>query len=83
MGIFDRLKRNSEDTTQNDQDQQGNQQGGQFDTDQSGQGMQTAQNTVGQQGGYQDQSQGGNQDPYQQDGYDPNQQDDNDQNQSF
>jgi len=82
MGIFDRLKRNSEDTTQNDQDQQGNQQGGQFDTDQSGQGMQTAQNTVGQQGGSPEQTQGGY-DPNQGGYQDPNQQDDNDQNQSF
>jgi hypothetical protein len=48
------------------------QQAGQFGGGESGQDRQTAQNTVGQQGGYQDQSQDQDQDPNQ-GGYDQDQ----------
>jgi hypothetical protein len=59
MGIFDMLKKEAEDTTQSDQSRPGDQ----FGSGQSGQRMQTAQNVIGQQGGYhpdQDQDQDGN-----------------------
>jgi len=73
MGILDKVKekmahKNPDPATQNqDQAGQGAGQttGGQY-VDQSGQGMQTAQNVVGQQGGPQDDpNQGGYQDPNQ------------------
>ena len=62
MGIFDKLKKDAEDKTQNDQNEQGNQPADQFGGGQSGQDMQTAQNVIGQQGGYQDQDQQGGDD---------------------
>lgn len=68
MGIFDKAKNEAETKLEDDQDQQ-NQQVGQYSESPD---MQTAQNTIGQQGGYQDPSQSGF-DPSQ-GGYDPSQQ---------
>jgi hypothetical protein len=51
MGIFDRFKGQSGNQTEEEQQDASQPTGGQF-SDQSGQGgMQTAQNTIGQQGG--------------------------------
>jgi hypothetical protein len=65
MGIFDRFKGQSGNQTEEEQQDASQPTGGQF-SDQSGQGgMQTAQNTIGQQGGPQDSGMGGYQDPNQ------------------
>jgi hypothetical protein len=65
MGIFDRFKGQSGNQTEEEQQDASQPTGGQF-SDQSGQGcMQTAQNTIGQQGGAQDSGMGGYQDPNQ------------------
>jgi hypothetical protein len=65
MGIFDRFKGQSRNQTEEEQQDASQPTAGQF-SDQSGQGgMQTAQNTIGQQGGPQDSSMGGYQDPNQ------------------
>jgi hypothetical protein len=62
MGIFDRFKGQSGNQTEEEQQDASQPTGGQF-SDQSGQGgMQTAQNTIGQQGGPQDSGMGGYQD---------------------
>jgi hypothetical protein len=62
MGIFDRFNGQSGNQTEEEQQDASQPTGGQF-SDQSGQGgMQTAQNTIGQQGGPQDSGMGGYQD---------------------
>jgi hypothetical protein len=80
MGIFDKAEQEAEDMAQKDPNLA--QQAEQFGGGQFGQDMQTAQNTIGRQGGSQDPNQGGYdpnqgggyQDPSQQGGYqDPNQ----------
>jgi len=65
MGIFDRFKGHSGNQAEEEQQDANQPTGGQF-SEQTGQGgMQTAQNTIGQQGGPQDPSMGGYQDPNQ------------------
>jgi hypothetical protein len=82
MGIFDRFKGQSGNQTEEEQQDASQQAGGQF-SDQSGQGgMQTAQNTIGQQGGPQDSGMGGYQDPNQSGYQDPTQAGYQDQNQN-
>ena len=73
MGIFDRFKGQSGNQTEEEQQDASQPTGGQF-SDQSGQGgMQTAQNTIGQQGGPQDSGMGDYQDPNQSGYQDPTQ----------
>src|SRR5215469_7804929 len=73
MGIFDRFKGRSGNQAEEEQQDANQQTGGQF-SEQTGQGgMQTAQNTIGQQGGPQDPNMGGNQDPNQPGYQDPTQ----------
>ncbi len=63
MGIFDKFKGQSGNQAEEEQQDANTPTGGQF-SDQAGQGgMQTAQNTIGQQGGPQDSGMGGYQDP--------------------
>ena len=60
MSGYDRAENETEDMTQQDPNMtEQSDQSGQFGGQPSQQDMQTAQNTVGQQGGYQDQDQGG------------------------
>ncbi len=82
MGIFDKFRGQSGSQAEEEQQDANQPTGGQF-SDQTGQeGMQTAQNTIGQQGGPQDPSMGGYQDPNQPGGYqDPSQAGYQDQNQ--
>ncbi len=71
MGIFDRFKGHSGNQTEEEQQDASQPASGQF-SDQPGQGgMQTAQNTIGQQGGPQDSGMGGYQDPNQSGYQDP------------
>ena len=73
MGIFDRFKGQSGNQTEEEQQDVSQPTGGQF-SDQPGQGgMQTAQNTIGQQGGPQDSGMGDYQDPNQSGYQDPTQ----------
>jgi hypothetical protein len=73
MGIFDRFKGHSGNQAEEEQQDANQPTGGQF-SEQTGQGgMQTAQNTIGQQGGPQDPSMGGYQDPNQPGYQDPTQ----------
>ena len=65
MGIFDKFKGHSGNQAEEEQQDANQPTGGQF-SQQTGQGgMQTAQNTIGQQGGPQDPNMGGYQDPNQ------------------
>ena len=65
MGIFDRFKGQSGNQAEEEQQDANQPTGGQF-SDHAGQGgVQTAQNTIGQQGGPQDSGMGGYQDPNQ------------------
>jgi len=73
MGIFDKFKGQSGNQAEEEQQDANQPTGGQF-SDQAGQGgMQTAQNTIGQQGGPQDSGMGGYQDPNQPGYQDPTQ----------
>jgi hypothetical protein len=73
MGIFDRFKGQSGNQTEEEQQDASQPTGEQF-SDQSGQGgMQTARNTIGQQGGPQDSGMDGYQDPNQSGYQDPTQ----------
>jgi hypothetical protein len=73
MGIFDKFKGQSGNQEEEEQRDANQPTGGQF-SDQAGQGgMQTAQNTIGQQGGPQDSGMGGYQDPNQPGYQDPTQ----------
>ena len=82
MGIFDKFKSQSGNQAEEEQQDAGQPAGGQF-SDQTGQGgMETAQNTIGQQGGPRDPSMGGYQDPNQPGYQDPTQAGYQDQNQA-
>jgi hypothetical protein len=73
MGIFDKFRGQSGNQAEEEQQDANQPTGGQF-SDQAGQrGMQTAQNTIGQQGGPQDSGMGGYQDPNQPGYQDPTQ----------
>lgn len=73
MGIFDKFKGQSGNQAEEEQQDANTPTDGQF-SDQVGQGgMQTAQNTIGQQGGPQDSGMGGYQDPNQPGYQDPTQ----------
>src|SRR5580693_5328493 len=73
MGIFDKFKGQSGNQAEEEQEDASQPTGGQF-SDQAGRGgMQTAQNTIGQQGGPQDSGMGGYQDPNQPGYQDPTQ----------
>ena len=82
MGIFDRFKGRSGNQTEEEQQDASQPVAGQFSEQTGRGGMQTAQNTIGQQGGPQDSGMGGHQDQNQgdQSGYDPNQDQYGDQN---